>query len=254
MNNPVDLFLHTEALPTCWCSGCGIGAVVNLFLQAVNESEVRPEDMIVLSTGMGCTGKVTDYLRIQSDVVVEGNVVDHALKLTDGNTQKKVVIFLDDVDYIVSGVEAFIQAGVKGSDLLIVYFNNYIYRIFVEHRELKKWSPRGLSPERSYQSPFNIPRLGRYCGASYIARWTPHHPRRLVDSITRGLKQPAFSMIEVISPCLMYFTNAGKIGESIDRKEIFLENTVIRNVEDTEMLDLRCQEKIIVGQFRDSKD
>ena len=291
--SPVDSLLRTEALPSCWCSGCGIGTVVNAFTQAVKESDVPLDEVRVLSTGIGCTGKVTDYLKMPSEAVTNGSIVKQALKLSDEEPSKKTVIFLDDADFIVSGSDLFNRAGEKDTNLLVVYFNNYIYRIFVEHRKLMDWSPSGPSPEkplkspfnmllikkfynyvcrifvehkslqkffyrealqeRPVESPFNIPQLARSHDASYIARWTSHHPRRLMDSMVIGLKQPRLSFIEVISPCLMYFTNVGQKGSTLNKKEMFQDNLIIRNNESTENLDLRSHEKIIVGEFRNSE-
>lgn len=292
--NPVDSLLCTEALPSCWCSGCGIGTVVNAFTLAVKESDIPLDELCVLSTELGCTSKVSDYLKIPSEAVMTGSLVEHALRLNNENPYKKMVVFLDDVDFIVSGVDLFNRAGEKGINLLVLYFNNYIYRIFVEHRKLKNWSPpepssekllkslfdipflkrfydyvyrtfvehkalrklfqRGPLPEQHSKSPFNIPHLARNYKASYIARWTSHHPRRLMDSLVIGLKQPRLSVIEVISPCLMYFTNVGQKGGTVDRKEMFQDNLIIRNDESTSNLDLRDHEKIIVGEFRNSED
>jgi len=246
---PVDFLLRTELLPSIWCSGCGIGIVVNVFTQVVGKADVHPDGVCVLSTGIGCTGKVSDYLKIRSYDVTDGSVVDCAIKLTSENPDVKVVLFLDDADFIASGVETFIQAGVKRAELLIIYFNNYIYRIFMEHRAPKKRPGNGVSSRKRFESPFNIPNLAKLCGALYIARWTPLHPRRLMNSITDALRQPGLSVIEVISPCLMYYPNIGRIGETIDRMGIYRDSSVIRNNEPTENLDIRSQQKIIVGEF-----
>ena len=70
-----------------------------------------------------------------------------------------------------------------------------------------------------------------------------------MDSYIRALEQSGLSVIEVISPCLMYFPNIGMIGEKIDRMQLFYNNAVIRHDESTGNLDLRIQKKIIVGEF-----
>ncbi len=58
-------------------------------------------------------------------------------------------------------------------------------------------------------------------------------------------------MIEVISPCLMYYASDGKIGEKVDRMNLYHTRSVIKNGEPTENLDIRSQDKIIVGKFVD---
>ena len=248
-----ESLIRADALPSVWCSGCGLGSIVNVFLHALIDSDVDPENILVLSTGIGCTSKVLDYINLPSQLVLDESPVNIAIKLMLEDPKKKVVLFLDDADFIALGVEPFVQAGVKGADLLIVYFNNHVYRIFSEHRNLKHRSLHGMQMDRRSESPFNIPKMAQICGAAFIARWTPHHPRRLMDSIKTAFLQQALSVIEVISPCLMYYPNIGQIGERIDRSELYRDYTVIRNDEPTDHLDLRTQEKIVIGEFKHSE-
>jgi len=248
-SNPVDFLLRPELLPTIWCSGCGIGIVVNSFVQAVEKIRGDSKEVRVLSTGIGCTGKISDYLDIESCCVTGGEVVNWVAKLTSESPDARVVLFLDDADFIASGVGPFFQAGARGAELLIIYINNYIYRLFMEYRVSEKTSCDEHSADRTFESPFNIPNLAKVCGARYIARWTPLHPRRLMHSITDGLQKRGFSVVEVISPCLMTFPSIGKIGETIDRMGFYREHSVIKHNEPTENLDIRSQQRIIVGEF-----
>ncbi|MBI4722998.1 MAG: hypothetical protein HY769_08420 [Candidatus Stahlbacteria bacterium] len=70
-------------------------------------------------------------------------------------------------------------------------------------------------------------------------------------SITDALHKPGFSLIEVISPCLIYYANEDKVGEPIDRMRYFHNHTVIKHNEPTENWDIRRQDKIIIGKFVD---
>jgi len=151
---PVDFLLRTELLPSIWCSGCGIGIVVNVFTQTVGKADVHPDGVCVLSTGIGCTGKVSDYLKIRSYDVTDGSVVDCAIKLTSENPDVKVVLFLDDADFIASGVETFIQAGVRGrsflSSILITIFIVFSWSIGPQRRDQEMESrPKSVLSHRS---------------------------------------------------------------------------------------------------------
>lgn len=242
-------YLHEGALPSDWCTGCGMGTMVNVFIQAVKKMNLSTRDMCILRTGIGCTDKVIEYFNIPFQEITKESIIDHVFRLKKENPVVKIVIFIDDTDFLIYGAELFMQIGAAGMDLVIIYFNNYIYRIFIEHRlPEKRPFQETIEGERS-QSPFNIPGLAKYCGANYIARWTSHLPRRLMDSYIRALEQSGLSVIEVISPCLMYFPNIGMIGEKIDRMQLFYNDAVIRHDESTGNLDLRIQKKIIVGEF-----
>ena len=202
-------------------------------------------------SGIGCTGKVAEYLKFESFQVNNGKVIRFAAKLKSKNTDSKVVVFLNDTDFIASESDDFIGTCKKGVDLLLLYINNFIYRIFIEHRSLSKTPFVGNRIDNNTGSPLNIPHLAKLCGARYVARWTPLHARRLMYSITDALQKPGFSVIEVIAPCLMYYASNGRIGETLDRMRFFYENSVIKHGEPTDNLNINHSNKIIVGKFVD---
>ena len=247
--HPVDHQLNTDSIPSVWCSGCGIGMAVNTFVQAVNTMGFDAKKIHVISSGIGCTGKVDQYLSFKSDKITDCNVIAYATDLAAKKSDIKVVHFLNDTDFITSNINDFIKAGKKGAKILVIYVNNYIYRIFMEHKALPR-TPflKGSSMDKNV-SPFNIPHLAKSCGAEYVARWTQLHVRRLMFSIKDALSIDGFSVIEVISPCLMYYMNTATAGEIIDRMGVYEDNSIIKHKEPTENLDIRAQQKIIVGKF-----
>ena len=247
--HPIDPLLHTDSIPSGWCSGCGIGMVVNTFVQAVNKMDIDVDKVCVVSSGIGCTGRVDQYLNFKSNKITDGNVIRHAANIAAKKPDLKVVVFLNDTDFIASNVDEFIKAGKKGARILVIYVNNYIYRIFMEHKALPR-TPflKGSSKDKNV-SPFNIPHLAKSCGAEYVARWTQLHVRRLMFSIEDALSTEGFSVIEVISPCLMYYMNTETAGEIIDRMGVYEDNSIIKHKEPTENLDIRAQQEIIVGKF-----
>lgn len=250
-----DNLLREKTLPSCWCAGCGIGTMVNIFISAVKKAKLSPSDVCILTTGIGCTGNVTEYLKIPYYEITKDTIIDKAAQIKIENPGIKIAIFVDDADFLVYGVEFFTQVGAEGINVCIVYFNNYIYRIFMEQKVLCTEPFHEKVTDDRLQSPFNIPGLAKHCNAMHIARWTAHHPRRLENSLIYALKQQGMlSIIEVISPCLMYYPSIGKIGEIIDRCEMYQDDSIINNNEPTENLDLRFQEKIILGDFRCSED
>jgi 2-oxoglutarate ferredoxin oxidoreductase subunit beta len=246
--HPVDSLLHIDSMPSVWCSGCGIGLAVNTFAQAVKFMDINSNKIHVVSSGIGCTGKVDQYLSFKSDKITDSNVIAYATELSVKKPDTKVVLFLNDADFITSNIDDFRLAG-KSKKILVIYVNNYIYRIFIENKALPQ-TPflNGLSNDKNI-SPFNIPHLAKSCGAVYIARWTQLHVRRLLFSIKDALITDGFSVIEVISPCLMYYMNTESPGDKFDRMGVYENNTVIKHNEPTSNLDIRAQPEIIVGKF-----
>lgn len=246
--HPSDSLLCADATPSVWCPGCGIGTVVSTFVETLEKINADL-DKICVSSGIGCTGKVANYLKLNCCNASDGNAIKSAVKFKLKNTGIKVVIFLNDADFIAFGADDFIKVGEKNIELLVIYINNFFY-VITEYKTTPV-TPFVRNFGKDFDLPFNIPHLAKSCGARYVARWTPLHVRRLMYSITDALEKPGFSVIEVISPCLMYYATDGKIGETIDRMRYFHDNTVIKHNEPTENLDIRSQDKIIMGKFVD---
>jgi len=247
--HPVEPMLQTNSIPSGWCSGCGIGMVVNSFVQVVNKMDIDANNIHVVSSGIGCTGKIDQHLSFKSDKITDRNVIVYAADLAAKKPNKKVVLFLNDTDFIASKINDFIRAGKKGARIVVIYINNYIYRIFVEHKALSQTPFLKNSSKDKIASPFNIPHLAKSSGAKYVARWTQLHVRRLMFSIEDALSSEGFSVIEVVAPCLIYYMSTGKVGETVDRMGIYDEISIIKHHEPTENLDLRNQKEIIVGRF-----
>ena len=247
--HPIDFLLRADLIPSVWCSGCGIGIVVNTFLQTVKKMNLDPDRIRVVSSGLSCTGKIPEYLRFERLDIANKDVLLSAAALKQKNPESKIIVFLNDSDFIVSGIDGLINVCKKQVDLSVIYINNFIYHVFMEHKELKKTPFRRNNSTDDSETPFNIPHLAKRCGASYVARWTPLHCRRLSFSIQEASLEEGFSLIEVVSPCLMYYVSDGKIGKTIDRMGMFYENSVIKNDEPTENLDIKAGKHIIVGRF-----
>ena len=247
--HPIDPLLHTNSIPSGWCSGCGIGMVVNTFVQAVNKMDIDAENIRIVSSGIGCTGNIDQHLSFKSDKITDSNVIAYAAELAAKKQDIKVVLFLNDTDFIASNIDEFIKAGKNRAKIIVIYINNYIYRIFIEHKALSQTPFLKSSSKDKIASPFNIPHLAKSSGANYVARWTQLQIRRLMFSIEDALSTEGFSVIEVVAPCLMYYMNTGNAGETIDRMGIYEETSIIKHREPTENLDLRNQKEIIVGRF-----
>ena len=251
--HPIDPLLRSNLIPSVWCPGCGIGIVVNTFLQTVKKLNIDPVKICVVSSGLGCAGKIPEYLRFLRLNTADKNVIHCASTLKLENPDLKVVVLLNDSDFIASGVDDFLEACKKGTELLVIYINSFIYHVFMEHKAFHQTPFKRNLTSNDPESPFNIPHLAKICGASFVARWTPLHCRRLTFSMKEALLKQGFSLIEVISPCLMYYASAGKLGKILDRMGMFYNNSVIKNEEPTEKLKIRARKKIVVGKFVDRK-
>jgi len=249
--HPSEHLLQAGSIPSVWCPGCGIGTVVNTFIQAVEKSKIDFEKICVVS-GIGCTGKVAEYLNFMSFMTVNSNVFNFAANIKSENVDLKVVVFSNNADFLVSGAADFIEITEKGVDLIVIHTNNILYTI-TEHGVIPATPFVRISVDQNFQLPFNIPHLAESYGAKYIARWTPYRAGWLMYSMIDVFSKKGLSLIEVISPCLIYHASNDRMGDPVERMKFYDKYSVIRQGECAENLDIRANNQLIIGKFVNKK-
>jgi 2-oxoglutarate ferredoxin oxidoreductase subunit beta len=108
-------------------------------------------------------------------------------------------------------------------------------------------------PFGNFERPFNLPHLAESCGASFVARWTSLHIRRLTKSFREAIVRKGFRFIEVIAPCATLYARLNKLGTGFNLMKFYHDNAVIDHDADTRDLDINFQDKIICGKFVDDE-
>ena len=115
-----------DRIPHIWCSGCGLGTTVNCFVRAVEDCGI-PLDQISVVSGIGCTGRVAGYLKLDSFHTTHGRPIPFATGLKLANPKLKVVVYSGDGDLFAIGGNHFIHAARRNMDLTIICVNNFTY-------------------------------------------------------------------------------------------------------------------------------
>ncbi len=250
--HPMDNLLRMDRIPHIWCPGCGIGLAVTAFTAALEKAKIDLNKVAIVS-GIGCTGRVAGYVKLDSFHTTHGRAIPFATGIKLGNPKLKVVVFSGDGDLISIGGNHFIHAARRNIDMLVICVNNFIYAM--TGGQVAPTTPLAAyattSPYGCVERPFNIPYIADSSGAVYVARWTTLHTRRLTNSITEALNKTGFSVVEVISPCAIYYSRINRLGDGLDMMKFYHDNSEIRHWEDTKNLDIGFQTKIVVGKFVD---
>lgn len=250
--HPMENLLRMERMPHIWCPTCGIGLAVTAFTAALTKANIDPNKMSIVS-GIGCTGRVAGYVKLDSFHTTHGRPIAFGTGIRVANPGIKVVVFSGDGDLIAIGGNHFIHAARRNIDMLVICVNNFIYAM--TGGQVAPTTPLAAyattSPYGCVEPPFNIPYIADSAGAVYVARWTTLHVRRLTNSITEALQKTGFSVVEVISPCGMYYSRINRLGDGLDMMRFYHDNVEIKNGEDTKNLDIGFQTKIICGKFVD---
>ena len=250
--NPIEDLLRMDRIPHIWCPGCGIGTVVTSFAEALKRSRLDLDKVAVVS-GIGCTGRVAGYVKLDSFHTTHGRAIPFATGLKLANPELKVVVFSGDGDIFGIGGNHFIHAARRNMDLVVVCVNNFNYAM--TGGQVAATTPEdanaSTAPYGNFEYPFSLPYLADAAGATYVARWTALHLRRVNKSIQEALAKPGFSLIEVITPCVTLYARRNRLGDGLSLLKYYYDKSEIQHGADTRSLAIGYQDKLIVGKFVD---
>lgn len=248
--NPMEGLLRMDRIPHIWCPGCGIGTVVTSFAEALKKSDLDLDKVAVVS-GIGCTGRVAGYIKLDSFHTTHGRAIPFATGLKLANPDMKVVVFSGDGDLTGIGGNHFIHAARRNMDLVVICVNNFNYAM--TGGQVAATTPEkanaSTAPYGNFEGTFSLPYLADAAGATYVARWTALHLRRVSKSVEEALNRKGFSFIEVITPCVTLYARRNRLGDGLNLLKYYYNNSEIQHGADTRTLDIDFQGKLVVGKF-----
>jgi 2-oxoglutarate ferredoxin oxidoreductase subunit beta len=241
-----------DRMPHIWCPGCGIGTTVNCFARALVESKADLDRVAVVS-GIGCTGRVAGYVKLDSFHTTHGRAIPFATGLKLANPSLQVVVYSGDGDLFAIGGNHLIHAARRNLDIKVICVNNLIYAM--TGGQTAPTTPgtavTATAPFGAYEPAFNLVQLVESAGASYVARWTTYHVRQLTRSMTEVLNRKGFCFIEVLSPCPTLYQRRNKMGDGLDTMKYYKEHSKVAKGQPASEAALTKQGDILVGKFVD---
>ncbi len=223
--HPMDDLLRGERLPHIWCQGCGLGTALTTFINALQWLEKNKGwdlDKVAVISGIGCTGRVAGYVRLDSFHTTHGRAIPFATGLKLANPNLKVIVMSGDGDIAGIGGNHFIHAARRNLDITVICVNNFNYGMTggqvgptTPHRARAVTTQYG-----NFEYPFNLPYLAAAGGASFVARWTVLHARRLTWTLREAMEHPGFSFVEIIAPCSTAYARWNPEGRGLDPQNL----------------------------------
>jgi 2-oxoglutarate ferredoxin oxidoreductase subunit beta len=248
--HPHEDLLRMDRIPHIWCAGCGIGTVFGCALSAIKKLD-RSYDDIAMVSGIGCTGRMAGYVKLDSYHTTHGRAIPFATGLRLARPESKVLVCSGDGDLLAIGGNHFIHAARRNVDITVLCVNNFNYGM--TGGQLAPSTPFGAktttSPIGCPEEPFNFCHMAAASGAVYVARWTSLHIRRLTESLVEAMEKPGFSFVEVLSPCPTSFGRRNKMGKGLDIVQYYHSQSVIRNNIDPSEATLDFGQNLVVGNF-----
>jgi len=188
-----------------WCPGCGNFSIHLSFKQALVQLGLEPEKVVAVA-GIGCHGKITDYLKVNGLHVVHGRVLPAASAVKLANHDLTVVGFSGDGDCYNIGMGHFPHAIRRNHDITLIVHDNMIYGLTTGQA-----SPTTRTGQRTRTTPrgviepnINPIALALSNNASFVARGFAGEPQHLTELMKQAISHRGFALIDVLQPCVTW--------------------------------------------------
>lgn len=200
--------LNTTAVNT-WCPGCPNFGILASFKQAVNELVSSKElalENIVVGSGIGCHGKISDDLNLNTFYSLHGRVIPTITGIKLANPNLSVMAFTGDGDSLAEGVEHLIHAAKRNSDVKLFLHNNQVFALTTG--QFTPTSNKGYkgrtTPEGSVEEPINPLAFLLGLGATFLARTYAMKIKETTAIMKSAILHQGFAMVEIIQPCITF--------------------------------------------------
>lgn len=201
--------LQTAAKIT-WCPGCPNSQILVAFRKVVSDmvsnGEIKAEN-IVCTTGIGCHGKISDYLNLNTFTALHGRLVPAMTGIKSANPNLTVIGFSGDGDSFSEGLEHLLHAARRDSDIKLFIHDNQIFALTTG--QATALSPKGFkgksTPAGNLENPFNPLALLLAAGATFAARTYAGDIAGTEKVMKAAINHKGFAFVDIIQPCITYF-------------------------------------------------
>lgn len=188
-----------------WCPGCGNFGILSAFKSALAESQIERECIVIVS-GIGCHGKISDYINSNTFHGIHGRVLPLATGIKLANPDLTVVGFSGDADCYDEGWDHFCHAIRRNIDMTLIVHNNMILGLTTG--QTTATSQTGFktksTPYGSTTAPLNPIAHALVANGTFVARGFAGEPKHLTSLIMEALKHKGFNYIDVFQPCVTF--------------------------------------------------
>jgi len=188
-----------------WCPGCGNFGILMAFKKALLELGIERENAILVS-GIGCHGKMVNYVNINGFHGIHGRVLPLAAGIKLVNPKLTVVGFAGDSDQYNEGWGHFAHAIRQNIDMTLIVHDNMVLGLTTG--QATSTSQQGF---KTKSTPFGVipPMLNPIVHAlvsdgSFVARGFSGDMFHLKSLVVEAIQHRGFAFIDVLQPCVTF--------------------------------------------------
>jgi len=219
-------YLRERFFPHMWCPGCGHGTILNSLLRAVEELALDKNN-IVMTSGIGCSARISGYVDFHSLHTLHGRALAFATGVKLSKPKLNIIVPMGDGDALAIGGNHFIHAARRNIDITAIVMNNRIYGM--TGGQFSPLSGPGIkattAPYLTIDSGFDVVELATAAGASFVARSTAYHVQESKEILKKAILHKGFSVVEILSQCPTHYGRKNKEGDAAAMLELHKTNT-----------------------------
>ena len=188
-----------------WCPGCGNFGILMAFKKAIIDLKLEREEIVMVS-GIGCHGKIVNYVNINGFHGLHGRVLPTAMGVKLANPNLNVIGFAGDADQYNEGWGHFAHAIRTNLNMTLIVHNNMVLGLTTG--QATSTSQQGF---KSKSTPFGVippmlnPILHALCSnGSFVARAFSGDMIHLKNLLEKAIKHKGFAFIDVFQPCVSF--------------------------------------------------
>jgi 2-oxoglutarate ferredoxin oxidoreductase subunit beta len=219
-------YLRERYFPHMWCPGCGHGIVLNSLLRAIEALGLDKKN-IVMTSGIGCSARISGYVDFHSLHTIHGRALTFATGVKLSKPELHVLVPMGDGDALAIGGNHFIHAARRNIDMTAIVMNNRIYGM--TGGQFSPLSGPGkkatTAPYLTIDQEFDVVKLATAAGASFVARSTTYHANESTEYLKKAIMHKGFSVVEILSQCPTHYGRKNKEGDAPDMLGIYKDST-----------------------------
>ncbi len=200
-----------------WCPGCGDFAVLASFYKVLENLQI-PHEKICTIAGIGCSSRFPYFVNSHGLHFIHGRALPLATGISLSRPDLHVFAFGGDGDGYSIGGNHLEHCARKNVNLTYVIMDNFVYGL--TKKQTSPTSPIGFKsktdPEGAIDRPINPMRKLVSSGATFVARTHASQVKHMMEMFQRAIAHPGFSVVEVLSECVVFYK--GAFDDSTPRK------------------------------------
>ncbi|MFA6090838.1 MAG: thiamine pyrophosphate-dependent enzyme [Candidatus Gracilibacteria bacterium] len=185
-----------------WCPGCGDFIILGAIRKALQELGIPKQDVVIVS-GVGCSGKISQYIDGYAAETLHGRAIPFALGVKFANPKLKVICIGGDGDGYGIGLGHFLHACRRNNPIIYLVLDNENYALTTG--QASATTPLSIKTRTTLLGnktpPFNPVELAKTAGCQFSRGTTDTNLTELKEVIKEAIMCEGFAHVNIKQAC-----------------------------------------------------